>query len=152
MKSDNPVKHFVIAFVLAVLVYVSAYSTIEHRRKRRGPWEVTFTTNTLNSPMLLVNQARLRLTNVQIVFPGEPAASNAPVHLIFREPKPTPFDLPFGQCVFMDLTFLPGTLTFRMFGHEIELLPRVMLLDHEEHPWRSEEALNLAPLPPKAGP
>jgi len=43
----------------------------------------------------------------------------------------------FGRCVFMDNTFLPGTLTFQLFGHEIELLPRVMMIDHEERSWRS---------------
>jgi hypothetical protein len=43
----------------------------------------------------------------------------------------------------MDPTFLPGTLTFRLFGHEIELLPRVLMLDHQEHLWRSDEVIRL---------
>jgi len=40
----------------------------------------------------------------------------------------------------MDTTFLPGTVAFQLFGHEIELLPRVLIIDHEEHPWHSKHA------------
>jgi hypothetical protein len=43
----------------------------------------------------------------------------------------------------MDTTFLPGTLTLRAFGHEIEFLPRVMIIDHEEHPWKPGETIEL---------
>jgi hypothetical protein len=48
-----------------------------------------------------------------------------------------PFDVPFGKCVFMDTTFLPGTLAFELFGHEIQLIPRVLTIDKQEQPWRS---------------
>ena len=143
MKADNPVKHFAIALAIAVVIYVIAYGWIEHRRNRNGPWEVTFTNGPANAPMLVVNQAKLGITNVQIVFAEAKAGTNAQGNLSFRTPRQVPFELPFGQCVFLDLTFLPGTVTFRMFGHEIELLPRVMMLDHEEHPWRSGEVINL---------
>jgi hypothetical protein len=30
-----------------------------------------------------------------------------------------------------------------MFGHEIELLPRVLILDRKEHPWKSDETITL---------
>ena len=143
MKADNPVKHFAIALAMAVVIYVIAYGWIEHRRNRNGPWEVTFTNGPANAPMLIVNQPKLGITNVQIVFAEAKAGTNAPANVSFRQPRPTPFELPFGQGVFLDLTFLPGTVTFRMFGHEIELLPRVMMLDHEEHPWRSGEVIQL---------
>ena len=56
---------------------------------------------------------------------------------IFTQPLQVPYEVPFGQCIFMDTTFLPGTLTFRMFGHELELLPRTLVVDHQEQPWRS---------------
>jgi hypothetical protein len=44
----------------------------------------------------------------------------------------------------MDSTFLPGTLTFQFFGHEIELLPRVLIIDHREYPWTGEPVVSLA--------
>jgi hypothetical protein len=43
----------------------------------------------------------------------------------------------------MDTTFLPGTLTLQVFGHEIELLPRVLVVDLKEHSWHSFELLSL---------
>ena len=145
MTRDNPLRHFVIAFAIALGLYMIAYGWIEHRRNRKGPWEVTFS-NGPSGPLLVVSQAWLGITNVQLSFPAPPvAATNLPLHLDFREPHPVPFELPFGKCVFMDTTFLPGTLTFQLFGHEIEFLPRVMILDHEEHSWRSGEIIQLEP-------
>jgi hypothetical protein len=44
----------------------------------------------------------------------------------------------------MDTTFLPGTITFQLFGHEIELMPRVMMIDHEEKQWLSSNILRLS--------
>jgi len=141
MKRDNPAKHFIVAFLIAVAIYVISYGWIEHRRSRRGPWEVTFREGSNGLPTILINQAKLGITNVQIIFPGETAGSTNPVlpgTLVFDRPKPVPFDVPFGKCIFMDLTFLPGTVTFsNVYGHEIELLPRVLIIDYKEKPWRS---------------
>src|SRR5258708_33111254 len=43
MKRDNPAKHFILAFLIALVVYAFFYHWIEHRRTRKGPWEVAFT-------------------------------------------------------------------------------------------------------------
>jgi hypothetical protein len=40
---------------------------------------------------------------------------------------------------------LPGTVTLRLFGHEIELLPRVLIIDRKEHPWKAGDTIRLAP-------
>ena len=146
MKRDNPAKHFLIPFLLAVAIYVVAYVSIEHRRNRSGPWEVTFLNSVSNMPALLISQPSLGLTNVQILFFGQPPLTNGPIHLSFRQPKPVPFDLPFGKCIFMDTTFLPGSITFQMFDHQIELLPRVLIIDREEHPWESVAFIMLGPV------
>jgi hypothetical protein len=136
--------------IAAVLIYAIAYGWIEHRRYRKGPWEIRFTSSAAaGSPLLVVNQPKLGITNVQILFEGEPAPTNSSTVVIFREPKPVPFATPFGQCVFMDMTFLPGTVTLRLYGHEIEFLPRTMILDHEEHAWRSSETIRLPQAQPK---
>ncbi len=44
---------------------------------------------------------------------------------------------------FMDTTSLPGTVVLKLFGHEIQLMPRVLTVDKKERPWRSEETLAL---------
>ena len=148
-KPEAALKHFGLAFLLAVVFYVLVYWAIEAFRPAKGPWAITFISKTSQPPCLVLNQHRLGLTNVQILFPGTVAPTNQPqsVTIQFNEPKPTPFPLPFGNCIFLDTTFLPGTVTLRAFGHEIELLPRVLIIDHREHLWKSGEMISLPAKP-----
>ena len=156
MKPEGPAKHFILAFLLALAGYISFYQIIEHRRTRNGPWQVTFTTGAEGVPGIVVNQPKLGITNVQISFAGQnQPATNRPVTMLFRQPKPVPYEVPFGNCVFMDTTFLPGTVTFQLIGHEIEMLPRVLVIDRHEHSWRPDTAIALPrrqSIPPQAKP
>ena len=147
MKSDNLPRNAVFVFALALVAYIVAYSGLEARRTRQGPWQITFTNDAAGAPVLLINQPALAITNVQIGFPGAPLPppTNAVTALALVEPLPVPFAVPFGQCVFMDATSLPGTLAFELFGHEIQLLPRVLTIDKVEQPWRSGALLTLPP-------
>lgn len=149
MKSDSAVRHFVLAFLLALVCYAVFYVLIEHRRTRKGPWEITFTNSAGGAPTLIINQPHLAITNVQIAFADQPPPpANAFATLTFGQAKPVPYEVPFGKCVFLDTTFLPGTVTLQLYGHEIELLPRVLLIDRQEHPWLSGTTnLTLHPLP-----
>jgi hypothetical protein len=147
MKADGPLKHFVFAFLIALLCYGILYRVIENRRTRKGPWEVRFTYNSKGSPTLVIDQHKLAITNIDIIFTDEPAPSaDALTTMVFSQARPVPYDVPFGKCVFMDTTFLPGTVTFELFGHEIELLPRVLMIDHEERPWLSNHPITLYPV------
>jgi hypothetical protein len=153
MKRDNPAKHFIVAFLIALLGYLLVYHFIENRRTRKGPWQVTFTNSPAGSPAIVINQPALSISNVQIQFPSGIITNNLSSFtnyqsrvtnvFLFNQPKPVPYDVPFGKCVFMDTTFQPGTLTFQFFGHEIELLPRVLVLDRQEHAWKSGEIITL---------
>lgn len=142
MKSDNLLRHLIIPFGIAVLVYIISYTWIEHRRTRNGPWEVTFTNDASGAPTLVINQPALAITNLQITFPGETARTNA--SLSFRTPQPVPWELPYGKCVFMDTTFLPGTIAIDLFGHEIQLIPRVLTIDQKDMPWESGKTITVA--------
>jgi hypothetical protein len=143
MRGDNPIRHFVVTFAIALLLYVVAYGWIEHRRTRKRAWEVCFT-NDAAGPVLVVNQTWLGISDVRLTFPeARGKSTNEAASFNFRDPRPVPYPVPFGRCVFMDTTFLPGTLTFELYGHEIELLPRMMILDHDEHAWHSGEVIEL---------
>ena len=144
MKPDGVLKHFIVAFLLALVGYVFFYLAIEHRRVAKGPWVVTFARTTAGAPRMTLEQQRLGIANVQVEFPGErvPEGSQAGTWR-FDRVRAVPYPVPFGECVFMDSTFLPGTVTFRMFGHEIELLPRVLIIDHQEHRWISGDRVVL---------
>ena len=141
MKSDNLLRHIWIPFCIAVLVYVIFYTGIEHRRTRKGPWEVTFTKDASGAPALLINQPKLAITNLEITFPGETNLNSSNVLMVLNIPKPVPYDVPYGKCIFMDTTFLPGTIVFDLFGHEIQLIPRVLTIDKKEIPWGSNTNL-----------
>jgi hypothetical protein len=144
MKPEGPAKHFLLAFLLALAGYIVFYQIIEYRRTRKGPWQVTFTVSAEGVPAIVINQPKLGITNVRINFSGQTRpATNGPVTLLFRQPKPVPYEVPFGNCVFMDTTFLPGTITFQFFGHEIELLPRVLVIDRQEQTWRPDTVIAL---------
>ena len=141
MKSDNLLRHLAIPFGIALVVYVISYTWIEHRRTYKGPWEVTFTNDASGAPTLVINQPSLAITNLQITFPGELARTNAT--LSFRQPQPVPYDLPYGKCVFMDTTFLPGTIVIDLFGHEIQLIPRVLTIDKTDILWASGKTITV---------
>ncbi|SRR6266498_2738776 len=151
MKRDNPAKHFILAFAIALAGYVLVYRVIENQRTRKGPWLVTFTNSLSGTPEIVINQAALNISNVQIEFANALLMTNQflitndhqPITLRFNQPKPVPYDVAFGKCVFMDTTFQPGTLTFQFFDHEIELLPRVLVIDRKEHAWKSGEVIAL---------
>ncbi len=136
-------------FLLALLGYIVVYAAIEYRRTRRGPWQVSFTRSATGDPALIINQPKLGITNAKISFleTGFSAPANGPT-LHLRQPQPVPYDVPFGKCIFMDTTFLPGTVTFQFFGHEIELLPRVLIINHTEHPWQPPPMMSLPPPKP----
>ncbi|MGN6553528.1 MAG: hypothetical protein ACTHLW_07375 [Verrucomicrobiota bacterium] len=140
MKANGTLRNIALLFVGVLVIYVLAYYGIEHRRTRLGAWRVTFTNAVSGAPALVIQEPALGITNVQIVFPnagsGQPY-SNATV--VFDQPREVPYALPFGQCIFMDTTFLPGTVVLQAYGHEVQLLPRVLTLDNKEHPWQSAE-------------
>ena len=149
MNSEGLLKKIAAVFLGALVVYIVGYSAIEHRRTRNGPWEVVFTNDSSGAPAILINQPKLAISNVLMVFPGEtfPVGTSAAAPPTFTQPRPVPFDLPFGRCVFMDATSLPGTVVFELFGHEIQLLPRVLTIDKTEQPWQSGARLTLNQTP-----
>jgi hypothetical protein len=146
MKSGGALKHFFLAFLIAVGGYVVVFHAIESRREDKGPWQVIFTTNTEGEATMVIDQQSLAIKNVRITFPNSNYfGTNAPVAYTFSQPTNTPFAVPFGECKLMDLRFLPGTLTFQIYGHEIELLPRALMIDRQEHPWAQDSVINLYP-------
>ena len=142
-NGERALRHFGFAFLAAVALYAVVFTWIEHRRVRNGPWTVEFGASPGGMPAITIRQPRLSLTNIQIVFSEAGSPSNPPVSLDFREARKVPFEVPYGRCVFLDTTFLPGTVTLQLFGHEIELLPRTLILDHQERAWNSGQTLTV---------
>jgi len=148
-------KSIALLFPVVVVLYLAVFYGIEHVRHRKGPWEVDFQTNADGAPRILVSQASIGLEQMAILFHTE-TASNATGHVSFDQVRRP---VPFGRVLYEDLTFLPGVVTFDLFGHEIELLPRVLIANKQKIRWRSGGVLDLwptnklpePPKPPKGG-
>jgi hypothetical protein len=146
MRSEGILKHFGLAFLLAAAGYLLFYSAIQWHRTRQGPWEITFRVAT-GRPVMAINQPALQITNFQITFSGSDTVTNAVDEstISFEKARSVPFDVPFGQCVFLDTTFLPGSLTLQVHGHEVTLIPRALIVDKTEYPWSRASPLVLPP-------
>lgn len=147
-SSDKLPRHLAIGFLMALAIYAAFFSFDQRIRHRKGPWEVAFHTNLTGYAAITINQPALGITNVQVVFQSESATNQGRV--LFRQPQQS---VPFGKVKFEDLTYLPGSVAFDFFGHEVELLPRTLYLNKKEHPWKSDSVFKLEPgekLPPEA--
>ncbi|MBC8097216.1 MAG: hypothetical protein H7Y43_15535 [Akkermansiaceae bacterium] len=144
MKANGPFKILALLFVTVLAFYLIAYHTIEGRRNRNGPWIVAFTNDLSGAPALRIDHPALAITNVQLVFPDAMLPTNFTAKtILFQRPRPVPFPLPMGECIFMDTTFLPGSVVMRMSGHEVQLIPRVLTINGREQPWKSGETIAL---------
>lgn len=149
-KKDRLPKHLLIGFGMALAIYAGFFVLDQWWRVRKGGWEVNFATHSSSNAMIIVNQPTLGITNVQIIFEGERATNQVAGTVAFTKPQ---LAVPFGKVKFEDLTYLPGSVAFDFFGHEVELLPRTLYLNKKEHTWKSGSVYELRPgekLPPEA--
>ena len=152
MQSGFTAKSIALLFVAVLLLYLGAFYGCEYMRGRKGPWEVHFHTDEAGHPSVVIYQPKLGISAVEILFHDEQLpATNLSQRVAFAKPL-TP--VPFGKVIYEDLTFLPGVVTFDLFEHEIELLPRVLIVNKREVPWTSDTTVELAKtnklaIPPK---
>jgi hypothetical protein len=134
MRSDGLFKHLAICAGIAVVFYVTAFGWIQHRRTFKGPWVMTFRADGAGAPAIVISQTNLNVSET-ILFPGQTVRpANFSRTLVFG---PTPPELPFGELLFQDPIYLPGTVTLRLFGHQVEVLPRALTVDKKEYTWKS---------------
>lgn len=146
--SLSPLRRKLLLLAAATLTfYVVAFYGIEWWRERLGPWEVTFTSNTNHPPALIIHQARLGIEKVEILFEGESAP---PTNVCLRFDQPVRV-VPWGNVVHQDPIKFPGVVTLHLFGHEVEMMPRVLSLNRRAIPWTGQTQFRLRPqdkLPP----
>jgi hypothetical protein len=138
-SSESLVKNLGIAFIIAIVFYIVAFTWIEHRRSARGPWHVVFLTDFSGQPSILISQKQLGIANVKLVFSEKTLPFKNTVRALY-------FDAPgykpaFGEVVFIDLLSQPGTVVFNFWGHEVQLMPRVLTIDKKEQKWESGKVI-----------
>ena len=146
MKPGITAKSIIIWFVVVLGLYLAIFYAIEYANQRKGPWEVDFRGDGAGTPSIAIHQPKLHIADVKIIFAGEKGSqSNVARKVVFAEPVDTlPAKMPFGEVIYEDLRTLPGVVTFNFFGHEVELLPRVLIVNKKEIPWKSESILELS--------
>lgn len=137
-------------FLGALVIYLLSYYGIEHLRRHKGPWKLEFKTDGAGLPSLVIHQPSLGIQGVELIFTGE-QHTNANWSQPISLDRPV-VPLPFGRRLAEDLTFQPGTLAMDLFGHEIEIAPRVMVINRREVAWVTNQVIRLKPaekLPPE---
>jgi hypothetical protein len=139
-ENDSIVRHLALAFAIAVAFYVVSFAWIEHRRTFRGPWEVAFQSDAAGRPSVTILEPALSITQT-LAFAWTNVPPNMNVTQRFTDATN---EIPFGKVLFQDPTFLPGTLTLELFGHEVEALPRVLVVDKKEIAWSPNGRVDVA--------
>lgn len=143
MQRDSLLKPAAIAFVIALITYATFYSCDGHLRTRKGPWQLEFTADTNSVPAVVIHQPSLGVERFQLIFAGERVPTNfVPATIRFDTPQQT---VPAGEFLYHDLMYLPGVVTLNLFGHGIELLPRALIVNGREEPWRPTATIELKP-------
>ena len=141
MKSGLTAKTVVLLFAAILGIYLVLFFWIERTRQTKGPWAVEFQTSMNGDATLVVSQPHLKISNARIIVHGE-LVTNAPGRVAFDRVK---LPVPFGSVIFEDLTFLPGVVTFNLLGHEVELMPRALVVNKKLIPWQPGLTVDLWP-------
>lgn len=141
MKSGLTVKKVALLFLAVLAVYLALFFWIERSRLTKGPWRVEFQASAGGDATLVVAQPYLNITNARVVVHGE-SMTNASAQVTFDRVKQP---VPFGEVIFEDLTFLPGVVTFNLLGHEVELMPRALVVNKKLVPWQPGMTVELWP-------
>ena len=154
-NSNIPWRGLLKLFVLTLALYVCGFYGLEHIRDRKGPWVVTFDANA-SQPTMTIDQMALGINSFKIIFENVNTNGLASGKVRFDDPilnaqpmdktpessqelKQRAFSVPFGECIYQDLMFLPGVVTMNLLGHEIELMPRTLVIDKKQIPWDTAE-------------
>lgn len=157
MNSGFTPRTVAIVFLVALAFYFGGFHGLEYLRVRKGPWEVSFqpgstqpgsTNGAAVAPAVVIDQPALGIQGVKIVFHGEQTTNHAGV-VRFDGVKQ---EARFGEVIYEDLTFLPGVVTFNLFGHEIELVPRMLVVNRKTIPWHNGAVIDLWPSNKPAAP
>ena len=147
MKPGITPRSIALCFILVLGLYLAIFYAMEYSNRRKGPWEVGFITDALGNPSITIYQPKLNISSVEIIFAAEKIQqTNLSQRLLFDHAfSALPVAMPFGEVIYEDLRSLPGVITFNFFGHEVELLPRALIVNKKEISWKSELVLELSP-------
>ena len=141
-ESEGILKRFGFAFGLVLLCYVLIYGCDRHLRFKNGPWELHFSRESDSTPRLVINQAALGITNVTLRLEGEIVRLD-PILVQFQDSEAV--KIPYGKVLGFYRSYFPGMIRLDLFGHEVEIRQRALILNFDEREWQSGEVISLKP-------
>ena len=141
-ESEGILKRFGFAFGLVLFCYVLIYGCDRHLRFKNGPWELRFSREGDGTPKLIINQAALGITNVALRLEGE-IVRLEPILVRFEGSEAV--KIPYGKVLDFYRSYLPGMIRLDLFGHEVEIRQRALILNFNEREWQSDEVISLKP-------
>jgi hypothetical protein len=141
MQSEGIFKPLLIAFGVALLGYGLMFGCDRHLRTHKGAWELTFSMTAEGLPILTIDQPYHRIRKVSLVIEGE-QYEGPTKRLSFDDPS---VSIPFGEIVFLDTTYLPGSISLDLFGHLVDLMPHKITINLKGVPWKEGELIRLRP-------
>lgn len=137
-----PLRPVLLFFLTLVPAYLLVFWGTEYVRGKDGPWRLVFSSDAAGVPSLLVEHPGILAGGMELKFSEEKVEPGQRVECLLDKPiKP----LPWGKRISEDLTFLPGTLAIDAFGHEVEIAPRILVVNRKEIPWGSQMHLVVNP-------
>ncbi|MBI1839525.1 MAG: hypothetical protein HYR88_01570 [Verrucomicrobia bacterium] len=133
-----PIRPVFLFFLALIPCYLAVFWGVEHWRTRQGPWVLDFSTDASGVPALRVLHPTIVPAGVEVRFVDERQSGATNGSVILNRPMQP---LPWGRRISEDLTALPGVETLSLFGHEVELAPRVLVVDRKEIAWRSQAVI-----------
>lgn len=118
------------------------YGCDRHLRLKNGPWDLNFSRESDGTPRLVINQAALGITNVILRLEGE---------IVRLDPTLVRFEgsesmkIPYGKVQAFYRSYLPGMIQLDLFGHDVEIRQRALILNCNERGWQSGEIITLKP-------
>ena len=141
-ESEGIIKQFALLLLFVLVGYALIFGCNRYLSVRKGPWELTFSSQSDGTPILIVDQPALGIVDATIRFEGESVVPGKPMLVLFDERNPT---IPFGKVLYANYNRMPGLVTLELFGHEIELIHRALIMNFREYEWESGAIYPLKP-------
>ncbi|GIT05882.1 MAG: hypothetical protein CM1200mP29_12930 [Verrucomicrobiota bacterium] len=153
-------------FGVTLLLYFVGFYGVEHLRERKGPWRVEFDAAATGGPTAIIHHRSLGIEGFRMYSRARALVGSRVVWWYSITPSSTrgrwtrrpravrnSSSDPLWCHLASDLPGLdvpPGVVTMNLLGHEIELMPRTLVIDKQEIPW-STPAGGIAVPPPIKG-
>ena len=130
----------IIILLITLLVVIAAFIFIIKPIRERSPWNIKFEISD-GIPSIYISNNTPMVPATKIIFSNEKINRDLSENIAFE--KHNINKIPFGEITFTDVTLFPGRITLKLFNHEIDILPRALIIDKKEYKWGERLIIDL---------